>query len=170
MRYLLPVLFLALATHAAQAQREGPTSMPAEKERALAAIKKWRGFEGTWEGEMRYVAAPKKDWYEQRIPVKIVIKASEPRVFVRHGIKDWNELGTAYRILQPDELTLVIHAYGAGGVWTENNVVVLTRRTEHTGEVFVQRVVNNWAGEPLPGEDLVYGDTRSGSVARATGG
>lgn len=146
--------------------RERPAVTPAEREAALVAIKKWRGFEGTWEGEVRYVAAPKDEWYKQHQPFKITIKTNEPKAFIREGIREWSELGATYKVHQPDELTLLVHAYGAGGVWTENNVIVITRRSENAADVFIQRVVNNWAGESLPGEDTVYGDTRAGKVRR----
>jgi hypothetical protein len=161
-------LFLAiqlLVVTSALAQQPPPLS-PAEKQAALATIQKWRGFEGTWEGEVRYVSAPKEEWYKLRVPFRVTIKNNEPKVFTRDGPRAWVELGATYRLHQPDPLTLLIHAYGADGVWTENNVVVLTRRAEDAADIYVQRVVNNWAGKPLPGQDLVYGDTRTGKVTR----
>jgi hypothetical protein len=158
-------IFLIAATTAAFSQ-DSPSATKEVREAALAAIKKWRSFEGTWEGEVRYVAAPKEDWYKERIPFRVTFKNNQPKVFSRQGVREWSELGATYRLHQPDELTVVIHAYGAGGVWTENTIVVLTRRTEDNAEVYIQRVVNNWAGKPLPGEDVVYGDTRAGKVTR----
>jgi len=146
--------------------QDAPATTQAVKERALSAIQKWRGFDGTWEGELRYVAAPKEEWFKQRVPFKLIITNNQPKAYFRLGVRDWSELGAAYQVHQPDRLTLVIHAYGAGGVWTENNVILLTRRSENTAEVFVQRVVNNWAGDPKSGEDLIYGDTRAGKVER----
>jgi hypothetical protein len=102
-------------------------------------------------------------------PLRVVIHQSEIKIFIRFEGKEWTEFASRYRAHQPDELTIVIHAYGASGVWTENNVFVLTRRSEDLAEVFVQRVVNNWAGHPLPGEDLIYGDSRAGNVKRKLG-
>ena len=139
---------------------------PEDKERALSAIQKWRGFEGTWEGELRYVAASKDSWLKQRTPFKVTVSKGQAKAFIRVGVRDWSELGSSYQVLQPDQITLVVHAYGASGVWTENNVVVLTRSSENSADVFVQRVVNNWAGKPGPGEELIYGDSRTGSVER----
>jgi hypothetical protein len=167
MRHITILLLSTLQLATAVAQQASTVSV-SERETSLAAIKKWSAFDGTWEGELRYVFAPKKDWLDQRQPFKVTFNNGQPKVYYRHGIRDWSELGATYRVHQPDELTVVIHSYGAGGVWTENCVVILTRRTENTGEVFIQRVVNNWAGKPLPGEDSVYGDTRTGSVIRKT--
>jgi hypothetical protein len=152
-----------VATVSAQAPNK-PTKH--EVESAVAAIKKWRTFQGTWEGELRYDVAPKEEWKKQTQPIRVVIKDGMPKVYVRHGIRDWTEIGSTQHVSQPDELTIIIYVYGSAGVWTENNVVVLTRRTEDSGDVFIQRVVNNWAGKPLPNEDSVYGDTRSGSIRR----
>jgi hypothetical protein len=160
------LLLAALLITSSAVAQEPPPITAAEKEAALAAIKKWRSFDGVWEGELKYVAAPKDDWLKQRIPFKLTFKNNEPKVFIRQGVRDWTELGATYRVHQPDELTILIHAYGASGIWTENNVIVLTRRSEDAGDVFIQRVVNNWAGKPLAGEDLVYGDTRAGKVRR----
>ncbi len=160
------LLLAALLFSCSAAAQEPPLITRAEQDAALTSIKKWRGFDGVWEGELRYVAAPKEEWLKQRIPLRLTFKNSEPKVFIRRGVQNWTELGATYRVHQPDELTILVHAYGASGVWTENNVIVLTRRTEDTGDVFIQRVVNNWAGKPLVGEDLVYGDTRAGKVRR----
>lgn len=146
--------------------QEPPEISKAEKDNALAAIKKWRSFDGVWEGELKYIAAPNNDWFKERIPFKLTIKNNEPKVFTRQGIREWSELGGLYRVQQPDELTILIHAYRASGVWTENFVIILTRRSEDAGELFIQRVVNNWAGKPLAGEDLIYSDTRAGKVRR----
>jgi hypothetical protein len=159
------VLLLLLFCACALAQ-EQPEITVAERDTALAAIKKWRSFEGTWEGEVRYIAAPKEDWKAQRTPVRITLKNNQPKVFIRRGIRDWTELGTRYWLNQPDELTILIHVYGAGGVWTEHNAVLLTRRSENDGEVFIQRVVTNWAGKALKPDEVVYSDTRSGKVQR----
>lgn len=161
-RVTLAALSLALPVFA----QEAPAIAQADKEKALGAIQAWRGFDGTWEGELRYVAAPKDEWLKQRMPFKLTYANGQPKVYFRIGVRDWVEVGAAYQVHQPDRLTLVVHAYGAGGVWTENIVVVLTRRSENAAEVFVQRVVNNWAGSPKPGEDLVYGDTRAGKAER----
>lgn len=168
LRALLLLIVAACSTSAA-AEPTVPSVTAKEKEVALAAIKKWKGFEGTWEGELRYVAAPTQDWYKQRQPVRIVLRQAEIKILTRVEGDEWTEIAQKYSGYQPDELSLVIHAYGSGGVWTENNVFVLTRRSENEAEVFVQRVVNNWIGKPLPGEDLIYGDSRAGNVKRKTG-
>jgi hypothetical protein len=165
--HVLLVPILVVAGIACAQTPATPTITLADRERALSAIKKWQGFEGTWEGEVRYVAAPKEDWYKQRVFFKVVYKPNEPKVLVRYGALEWKEIGVTYRVYQPDELTLLMHVYGAEGVWTENNVVVMTRRTEHSADVFIQRVVNNWAGKLPPGQDAIYGDSRVGSVRRA---
>ena len=165
MRNFIFALFLFLLA----AQGGAQELSAADRDKALAVIKKWRGFEGTWEGEVRYTIAPNKDWYAYRISLKILYFGKDLKVLVRQGVEDWRELGLNYRIVQPDELTLIIHSYSSGGVWTENNVVFVTRRTEDSADVFIQRVVNNWAGKSLPGEDLVYSTTRAGKVKRIGG-
>jgi hypothetical protein len=151
------------------ADTDGTLPTLAEKQAAVDAIKQWKGFEGVWEGELRYVAAPKEAWYQQRQPARLVLEKSAIKVFVRVEGSDWQELAMTYRSYQPDELTLVILGYGAQGVWTENNVIVLTRRSEDDAEMYVQRVVNNWAGKAPPGGDLVFGDSRVGKVKRQPG-
>lgn len=161
---IVAILLLFLCTHVSG--QPSPTVTPRDRDAALQAIKKWRGFDGTWEGEVRYVAAPKPEWLKERQAFRAILKNNEPKVFLQTGVRDWLELGSVYRTHQPDELTLVIHAYGSASVWTENHVVVLTRRTENAAELFIQRVVNNWAGTPQQGEDLVYGDSRAGKAQR----
>lgn len=161
------IALLALIVSGSFAFAQAPFKVP-EKERdaALKSIRSWRGFDGTWEGEVRYVAAPRPEWLKQRQPFRVVLKGDEPKVYVRIKEQEWQEVGTVYRGFKADELTFVIHVYGADGVWTEHNVVLLSRRTENTAEVFIQRAVNNWAGKSLPGEDLIYGDSRTGTVRR----
>lgn len=169
MRKLVIAMFLACFASQALTQVSPPPITPEEVQKAMADIKSWKGFDGVWEGTLKYQAAPVGGWSKQTIPVKVTITQGIPKVQMRVGVQDWKDLGTTYRHFQPDELTLVIHAYSAQGVWTENQVVVITRRTENTGEMWIQRSVNNWVGHPLPGEDLVYGDTRSGKVTRRPG-
>uniref|UniRef100_Q478P6 Uncharacterized protein n=1 Tax=Dechloromonas aromatica (strain RCB) TaxID=159087 RepID=Q478P6_DECAR len=167
----LRFLLLSFAAYcvSAIAEPNPPSATPKDKEIAFATIKKWKGFEGIWEGELHYVAAPKKEWYKQRQPVRIIFRQSEIKILIRFEGGEWTEFAQQYGGSNPDELTLILHAYGSSGVWTENNVFVLTRRSENEAEVFVQRAVNNWAGKPLPGEDRIYGDSRVGHVKRKSG-
>lgn len=163
----LAVVGLLFPALGAGAQDTTTSLTPAQRQSSLAAIQNWRGFEGTWEGEVRYVAASRKrDWHKHGMSFRVAIANNEPKAYFRAGGRDWTELGTTYRVNQPDPLTLVVHVYVAGGEWTENNVIILTRRSENAADVFVQRVVNNWAGKPPPGEDAVFGDTRSGKLER----
>lgn len=162
----LLLLLPAICCISALAETDNTSPTAIEKKAVVDAIKKWKGFEGVWEGDLRYVAAPKQDWYKQRQSTRLVLEKSVIKVFVRPEGKDWQEVAITYRSYQPDELTLIVFAYGAQGVWTENNIIVLTRRSENEAKVYVQRVVNNWAGKALPGEDLIYGDSRAGNVKR----
>lgn len=143
-----------------------PTVSQSDKDQATAAIRNWRGFEGTWEGEMRYLAAPQKDWLKQRLQLRVVKSANEVKAHFRSGIRDWTELGTTYTWHQPDHLTLVVHAYDAGDVWTENHVLILTRQSEGEAQVYVQRVVNNWVQPGGSDKPPVFGDTRAGRLSR----
>jgi hypothetical protein len=164
--FIRKVLGLILFLVAAAVQADENSISPVERDAALAAIKKWRSFEGAWVGEVQYVAAPDPEWLKGIQPIKITFDGKIPKAYVRVGEHDWSELGSKYGVSQTDELTVVIHAYGSGGVWTENNVIVLTRRSENEAVVYIQRVVNNWAGTARLGEDRVYGDTRFGKVER----
>lgn len=166
---VLLIILLASCSFSSVAETDVTSATALEKKLTLEAIKKWKGFEGVWEGELHYVAAPKQDWYKLRQPVRLILEKSAIKFLVRNEGQDWREVAMSYRSYQPDELTLVVHAYGAQGVWTENNVIVITRRSENEAEVYVQRVVNNWAGKALPGEDLIYGDSRAGNVKRQSG-
>ena len=158
-------LVLTLLVSTAHAQ-EAPRLTQEDRTRALTAIQGWTGFEGIWDGEIKYVAAPVEAWFKMRMPFKLVLDGGLAKAYYQTETQRWTELGSTYQVLQPDKLTLVVYAHGAGGVWTEGNVIVLTRRTENTAKVFVQRVVNNWVVPPQPIEDPVFGDTRTGEVER----
>jgi hypothetical protein len=164
---MLTQLALAFTLLVSTAHAQAPPRPTQEdRARALAAIQGWTGFEGIWDGELKYVAAPVEAWFKMRMPFKLVMDGGLAKAYYQDETQRWTELGSTYQVLQPDKLTLVVYAHSAGGVWTQGNMIVLTRRTENTAKVFVQRVVNNWVVPAQPSEDPVFGDTRTGEAER----
>lgn len=162
---LLTCALAAIASNGAA--QDAPVVTVEQKTSAAASIQKWSGFEGTWEGEIEYVSAPKEEWLKKRHRLKVVYRNGESKAYSQDGVREWVELAKSYRTLQPDPLTLVVNAYSAGGVWTESYAIFITRHEENEALVFVQRVVNNWVSSSITRDVAIFGDTRTGKVSRS---